>query len=179
MNELLLDALRFSLSFVLAAVMVACSPNTPTSTAVAGTEEYPTIWQEPSLDEKAGWCRADRQCQSLAEAVVYESRGERDMGKYAVAWVIRNRAESPRWPNTIRQVIHQRFQFSYIGDKHEQETPTKKDWTTAYIVGYDVLNDLIESPVNDATHYHEIGIIPTWARRLEIVARIDNHIFYR
>lgn len=149
--------------------------------AVAQTpqEEYITIWRQPSLDEKAGWCRADKQCQSLAEAVVYEARGERDMGKYAVAWVIRNRAEAERWPDTIRQVIHQYRQFSYLQDKHRQKTPTQKDWTTAYVVGYDVLNDMIESPVNDANHYHTIWVKPYWAGELEYVVTIGNHVFYR
>lgn len=154
-----------------------CSPR-PVVASVQ-QEEYITIWQEPSLDEKAGWCKRDRQCQSLAEAVVYEARGERDMGKYAVAWVIRNRAEAERWPDTIRQVIHQYRQFSYLQDKHRQKKPTQNDWTTAYIVGYDVLNDQIQSPVNDATHYHSVRVKPLWAKELEVVARIDNHIFYR
>lgn len=177
-----MEFLRYMWLILAATTMLLAGTNSYTpkkAIAQSEREEYITIWQYPSLDEKAGWCKQDRQCQSLAEAVVYEARGERDMGKYAVAWVIRNRAEAERWPDTIRQVIHQYRQFSYLQDKHRQKKPTQNDWTTAYIVGYDVLNDQIQSPVNDATHYHSVRVKPLWAKELEVVARIDNHIFYR
>lgn len=176
----MLDTLRFiTLSLLLAAAAVACSNAYTPTYRPAVVENVPTIWQMPSLDDKAGWCLGDRECRALAEAVVYEARGERDAGKYGVAWVIRNRAEARRWPNSIQGVIHQYRQFSYLFDKHRQKTPTKKDWTAAYIVGYDVLNDQIQSPVNDATHYHSIQVTPGWSKKLEVVVRIDNHIFYR
>lgn len=175
------DSLRFiAASALLALVFVKATSNIGL-TPITDQElaDIPTIWQPPSLDERAGWCKRDKQCQSLAEAVVYEARGEEELGRYAVAWVIRNRAEAKRWPDTITQVIHQYRQFSYLRDKHKQQTPTKQDWTRAYVVGYDVLHDEITSPVGEATHYHSIRVRPRWAKDLEMVARIDNHIFYR
>lgn len=175
------DSLRFITYSALLAVVFMKATSGLGLASVTDQElaDIPTIWQPPSLDERAGWCKRDKQCQTLAEAIVYEARGEIDTGKYAVAWVIRNRAEAKRWPDSIRKVILQYRQFSYLQDKHTQKAPTEKDWTTAYIVGYDVLNDQIQSPVQDATHYHSIKVYPKWAKELEVVARIDNHIFYR
>ncbi|MNQ89789.1 Spore cortex-lytic enzyme precursor [compost metagenome] len=130
------------------------------------------------LVERARWCRKRIDCRKMAEAIVYEARGESDRGKYSVAWVIRNRAESPRWRDTIVGVITQPAQFSYLQDMHLQKKPSEKDWTTAYIVAYDVLNDRVSSPIGDATHYHTTKVNPRWASQLQLTTRIDNHVFY-
>lgn len=174
----MLDILKFITGSIIGALLLLQIPQNAKPEKVI-IEEYPTIWVEPSLDQKAGWCENNKQCQSMAEAIVYEARGEPEEGKYAVAHVIQNRVEAERWPDTVRQVIHQYKQFSYLRDKHRQKTPTRKDWTIAYGVAYDVLNDLVVSPVADATHYHTTKVRPSWARELEVVAKIDNHIFYR
>ena len=40
----------------------------------------------------------------LARTLWGEARGEDDQGKYAVAWIIMNRVDDRRWPNTVEGV---------------------------------------------------------------------------
>lgn len=168
-------------SVVTGMVMVSLSKalTQPSEAAVAYREVIPTIYEPPSLDQRAGWCRGSKGCKKLAEAVVWESRSESLEGRYAVAWVIRNRVEHSRWGNDIVSVVHQNKQFSYLQDMEYQTSPTQKDWTEALVVAYDVLNDEVMSPVWDATHYHNTSVTPVWSKDLELVAQIGNHIFYR
>src|SRR5699024_5330367 len=59
-------------------------------------------------------CVADEQCMKLAEAIYHESRGESIKGQIAVAQVIMNRVNDPKFPNTVKEVIEQPKQFSYL-----------------------------------------------------------------
>ena len=124
-------------------------------------------------------CLQDANCNKLAEAIIFEARGEPTKGQIAVAQVILNRKQDPRWGNSIRDVIHQPYQFSYLKDKHKQTPPTRDDWTTALKVAHGVISGTVINPVGDATHYHAARIRPKWARKLERVASIGQHVFYR
>jgi N-acetylmuramoyl-L-alanine amidase len=52
----------------------------------------------------------------LARLVRAEAQGEPLEGKIAVACVVLNRVDSPNFPNTIREVIYDRGQFSPVGN---------------------------------------------------------------
>jgi len=124
-------------------------------------------------------CLQDVSCNKLAEAIIFEARGEPDIGKAAVAHVILNRKSDPRWKNSVREVIHQPHQFSYLKDKHKQTPPTNNDWITARKIAHGVISGAISNPVGEATHYHAARVKPKWAKKLEPVAKIGQHIFYR
>lgn len=124
-------------------------------------------------------CSAIPHCAKLAEVLVYEARGEPDIGKAAVAQVILNRTKDPRWGDSIKEVIHQPHQFSYLKDKHKQAPPTNNDWITARKIAYGIISGAISNPVGEATHYHAARVKPKWAKKLEPVAKIGQHIFYR
>jgi spore germination cell wall hydrolase CwlJ-like protein len=123
-------------------------------------------------------CRKSKDCRKMAEAVVYESRGESLLGQYSVAWVIKNRMDSSATRDTVWKVVTQAKQFSYLKDMKKQQKPTKEDWTNGYTVSYDVLNGLVDSPVGESTHYHAAQVNPRWAKSLQMIATIDNHLFY-
>lgn len=145
-------------------------------------QDAPELFPEPaSITEIAESCAMTYRCNQLAEVIVYEARGESTIGKYAVASVVLNRVDSPRFPNTIREVVHQKFQFSYLGDMHMQKPPTRKDWIDAQIVAYNLLFGNKEV-VTDSTHYlnpDAVSRIPRWAKVYEHRASIGNHQFYR
>lgn len=124
-------------------------------------------------------CSAISRCNKLAEAIIFEARGEPDIGKVAVAYVILNRVKDPRWGSSIREVVHQPRQFSYLKDKHKQKPPTQKDWSRARKIAHDVILGATSNPVGNATHYHATHVKPKWAKKLEPVAKIGQHIFYR
>lgn len=126
-------------------------------------------------------CLASAECRELARAVVFEARGESLTGKIAVASVILNRVDDSRFPDTIREVLHQPFQFSFIRDMQYQTTPDKKDWTKAYSIAYDVKHGTLDR-VTDATFYlnpSNLNELPRWAREFRHVATIGNHHFYK
>ena len=133
----------------------------------------------PPLQNPVIACSSDPKCNLLAEVIVFEARGEPNIGKAAVAHVILNRKQDPRWGNSIRDVIHQPWQFSYLKDKHKQAPPTNRDWDKARKIAHAVISGAEYNPVGDATHYHATHVRPTWAKKLQPVAKIGNHIFYK
>lgn len=128
--------------------------------------------------EKLEWCKRNNDCKILAEAIVYEARSESELGKVSVAHVILNRVKDRRWGDSIEEVVYQHAQFSYTLEK-QRNAPSTKDWTNGYLIAFEVLNDLVESPVKEATHYHTKAVRPYWAKHYEVVAVVDSHIFYR
>lgn len=119
-----------------------------------------------------------KECQLIAEAIVYEARSESDSGKLKVASVILNRADHNRFPNTIYQVIHQPYQFSYLGDMHKQKPPTKYDWDIAY----DVANYALDGNRNTEALFYlnpeEVKVLPKWALVYSYLETEGKHDFY-
>lgn len=123
-------------------------------------------------------CHMNPSCKLLAEVIVYEARGEDRKGKIAVAWVVMNRVKSPAFPNTVREVVKQRGQFSYLRDKHTQEKPLQEDWEEAYEIAQAVMTGKLKSPVGHATFYHAKKKRVWWSKKMQLVASVDNHRFY-
>lgn len=123
-------------------------------------------------------CLKNAHCNKLAEVIIFEARGEPDIGKVAVAYVILNRVKDPRWGGSIREVVHQPKQFSYLKDKHKQKPPTQKDWSRARKIAHDVILGAESNPIGNATHYHATHVKPKWANRLQLTGKIGRHIFY-
>lgn len=174
--------------FILSISTIATINKPPTQVVVR--ENIPVVITKPithvakmetivSKKETHESCLQDAKCNLLAEAIVYEARGEPDIGKVAVAQVILNRVKDSRWPNKIVDVIKQPHQFSYLKDKHKQSKPTADDWNIARKIAYNTIFGYINSPVGNATHYHAARIQPKWAKKLQPVAKIGNHVFYR
>lgn len=130
------------------------------------------------LSERKKRCKSQLECRILAEAIVYEARSESELGQVAVAHVIMNRVNSNRWGDSIKDVVYQYKQFSYTLQK-QRRSPSDNDWKKAYLVAYEVMNGMVDSPVGDSTHYHTNQVNPKWAKELEYVATIENHRFYK
>ena len=173
--------------FTLSISVLAVINKPPTQTLVK--ENIPVIiTKKISVSEKAtnvankethDACLKNAHCNKLAEVIIFEARGESDVGKAAVAQVVINRVKNPRWGDSIKEVVHQPHQFSYLKDKHKQTPPTNNDWITARKIAHGVISGTISNPVGEATHYHAARVKPRWAKKLEPVAKIGHHIFYR
>lgn len=177
-----MDTIRFiSLSAFLASWMVFASSYF--------TETHPKIIVETRVEfinpkvmtnkEKVEWCKKHPPCMKTSEAVVFEARSEPLVGMRAVAAVIKNRKEHKRWANTLIGVVEQPHQFSYLQDMHSQNPPLQKDWERAMIATFDILNGVSLSPVGDAVYYHTTNVKPYWTKGLQVVAKINNHVFYK
>jgi len=133
----------------------------------------------------------------MAKTVWAEARGEAVIGQQAVAWVIRNRYEHPRWwsrhrdsipDDTIAAVCREPFQFScwnpndpnrsrLEGTKLLEDSAFKAISRICELVLLDELPD----PTGKSDHYctTKIARYTSWARGRKPVKVIGNHSFFR
>lgn len=130
----------------------------------------------------------NRQLTCLALNVYHEARGEPAAGQYAVAKVTLNRVASPRYPDTICEVVYQRkwdrLRGRYVGAFSWTEFDIKpslkeKAWQRAWQVAEAVYTEDQVPNLEGALFYHARSIKPSWARHKEPVAHIGRHVFYR
>ena len=114
----------------------------------------------------------------LALNVYHEARSESEQGKFAVARVTLNRVASPRYPDTVCEVVWQRRQFSWTLDGRSDRPYDRRAWDDALWVATVAYLFDPQSMVGDATHYHAAYVTPHWAEAYRQVARVGTHIFY-
>lgn len=78
-------------------------------------------------------------------------------GMLAVATVVMNRVESPRYPNTLRGVIYQSGQFSPAWNGRLERVLSRGPSSTAYAVAQAALNGERYSAVIDCYSFHAAG----------------------
>lgn len=101
----------------------------------------------------------------LATNVYYEARGESLVGQIAVAKVVLNRG------GDICTEVFKPYQFSWTRVK--QKITYDYNSINAVILAFNLDSKF------DATHYHAKSVSPYWAKKLEYVQTIGNHIFYK
>jgi len=160
--------------------------------AVSGADIDSTI---PTVDHEQAYC--------LAQNIFYEARNEDIQGQFAVASVTLNRAQDPRYPSTICDVVKQTSvskvskkvvcQFSWYceNDKKGKEIPVKnKDgsinqrivdqFQVASMIAISVINGDVPDNTNGATHFYNPAVAnPPWASELIKTKRLGNHNFHK
>lgn len=83
----------------------------PSQTSEPVEEQPPVV--EPIVEETpaVSTVATDAEIELLALVTMAEAEGEPTEGKRLVIDTVLNRVDSPRWPNTIREVIYQPNQF--------------------------------------------------------------------
>ena len=117
----------------------------------------------------------------LALTIWAEARGEGRRAMELVAWVVRNRVESPRFPDTYPDAVTQRYQFS-AWNPNDPNRPKLADplggppaddraWFTALEIAQEVIDaPASANPLPGVYHYHDTSIeTPAWARGMEPV----------
>ncbi|MEZ5674575.1 Cell Wall Hydrolase [Thalassovita litoralis] len=121
----------------------------------------------------------------LAEALYFEARGESVKGQFAVAEVIMNRVESPRFPDTVCGVINQgtgrkyQCQFTYTCDGHAEVIGEPRAFERVAKVAKLILSGAPRNLTDGATYYHTKAVRPKWSRKFSRTATIGVHHFYR
>lgn len=136
----------------------------------------------------------------LATNIYHEARGESDHGKVAVAHVTLNRVNSPRYPdsicNVVYQAVHSRWwleergrlvpvrnmcQFTWYCDgRSDAVDPFSKGWQDSVYIAMAVLVNKYNDPTQGATHYYNYHLVkPDWSYVFAHTTTIDNHTFYR
>ena len=130
----------------------------------------------------------------LGQAIDHEARGEPEDGQWAVASVILNRVESPRYPDTVCDVVFQnahmrnRCQFSFACDGRPDDGGhgniiDRESWVKSNLIAQVSYRQHLEGiqheeALKTALFYHTTAVSPSWASAYAEVASIGNHIFY-
>ena len=122
-------------------------------------------------------CLSSPSCEVLAEMAYHEARGEDDRGVLAVMFVAMNRLRHPAFPNTLREVIYQPYQFSYThdGSLARGYAEPEQRRRTLYLA-HEVISGAWESVVGKSVHYHADYVNPNWGYPLYTI--IGRHHFY-
>jgi spore germination cell wall hydrolase CwlJ-like protein len=148
--------------------------NAPAPTALRYEEAY--LAQQPTP-------KGDTEWQCLRKALYFEARGETLKGQFAVAEVILNRVDSPRYPQSVCGVVNQggrngcQFSFNCDGVKDVMREQGAVD--RAGRIARLMLDGAPRQLTDGATHFHTRAVNPRWAHRFPRTAAIGAHLFYR
>lgn len=166
----------FLLISILSIVVMTLFNSTAADTASPMVVEYQDLTKE-----------ARKQVACLTENIYFEAGSESDEGKLAVALVTLNRVASPRFPDTICEVVQQKVgsfcQFSWYCEGQALARRKSIVGTELYnriqeIAIYSMMNyETIQDSTKGALFYHANYVKPGW--KLNVTARIGNHIFYK
>ena len=127
--------------------------------------------------------RGDAQFECLAKALYFEARGEPVEGQVAVAEVVLNRVDSPRFPETICEVVHEArtrsCQFSFMCDGKAETIRDDEAWATAARISRAMIDGAPRRLTGGATFFHAGFVRPFWAGKFALTAEIGGHLFYR
>ncbi len=146
----------------------------------AATLGYTREWLDAQSPAKG-----DAQWRCLSEALYFEARGETVKGQFAVAEVILNRVDSPRYPNSVCGVVRQgtgrkyACQFTYTCDGRAEVIAERRVFERVAKIA-DIMVGGAERPLTGgATHYHTKSVSPGWSRSFPRTASIGDHYFYK
>lgn len=128
------------------------------------------------------WDQAEFECMALN--MYHEARQEGYFGMIAVGWVVLNRMDDPKFPDSackvIRQGGHLRVcQFSWYCDGKSDTPHEVHAWRMAQIAARDLITGLYDDVTGGALFYHATYVSPGWAKRLERTEQFGQHIYYR
>lgn len=127
--------------------------------------------------------QGDAQWECLTKALYFEARGESLKGQFAVAEVILNRADSPRFPGSVCGVVNQAgggsCQFSFVCDGRTDVMRERAAIDRAKRIARVMLDGAPRALTSGATYFHAKSVRPGWAHRFPRTAAIGAHMFYR
>ncbi|MBD9525960.1 MULTISPECIES: cell wall hydrolase [Paracoccus] len=133
----------------------------------------PAVVAAPATADTKSPKTSDLQC--LSEALYFEARGEGHKGQQAVAEVILNRVDHPKFPKSVCGVVNQKGQFTYKKSRIREQGAFNR----AQKIAKAALQGAPRNLTNGATYFHTGGVKPSWSRKFERTTRIGSHTFYR
>lgn len=127
-------------------------------------------------------CDYQKQIKALALNMYHEARGDGFDAMRLVGEVTINRTKSDDFPNTICEVVYQKYQFSWTNSKkNRNSTPSEKEvWKQALLLAEKLIKE-------DPLYYDDENVLyflnpntdprhPKWA--VNEYTRLGHHIFY-
>ena len=171
---------------------VAAMPDVQLASLASGPDVLPRKTKKAELTVlryDAAWLasqpapQGDAEWQCLTKALYFEARGESLKGQFAVAEVILNRKDSPRFPGSVCGVVNQAggggCQFSFICDGRKDVMHERGAIDRAGRIARVMLDGAPRALTEGATYFHSKGVRPGWAHRFPRTAAIGAHMFYR
>ena len=112
----------------------------------------------------------------VVRMVLQEANNEPFAGMVAVAGVALDRVQDPRWPDTKKDVIYQRHQFTgmsvrFRNYRRDQITRARIAVATA---------EVGVRPCGTVLYYHHEDVKPEWDyTKIEVACQLGEHVFYR
>ena len=129
----------------------------------------------------------DRQLKCMTDNIYYEAASEPTEGKIAVAQVVMNRVDDPKYPKDVCGVVYQKStiasgilcQFSWLCDGSVGRRPINQElYRSSEEVAKRVMIEGFRLPsIEGALFYHADYVNPRWQKTK--VAKIGRHIFYK
>jgi len=126
----------------------------------------------------------ERAIDCLAAAMWYEAGTDWE-GQRAVAQVVVNRSRHPAFPKSVCGVVFQGSerdtgcQFTFTCDGAMARLPPEALWRRTRESAVEMLEGRVFAPVGLATHYHTDWVVPYWNARMEKIAAVRTHLFFR
>lgn len=117
----------------------------------------------------------DEEREMLKYIVEQETRGGSYRHKCIVTNVILNRVRDSRFPNTVKEVLLQRNQFSSLWNYYQKRN--EPDNNTVNAVN-DVLNGRVEDESNGSLYFHSMDR-DGWFSSLSFVMEVEGHRFFK
>ena len=120
----------------------------------------------------------------LALAAMAEA-GNTDQGQRAVIQVILNRVRHPAFAKTVCGVVFEGSQrrtgcqFTFTCDGSLTRRYGEAAWEQARERANEALGGRVDAVVGTATHYHTDWVYPSWSPKLQKIAQVETHLFYR
>ena len=120
----------------------------------------------------------------LALAAMAEA-GNTDPGQRAVIQVILNRVRHPAFAKTVCGVVFEGSQrqtgcqFTFTCDGSLRRRYGDAAWAQARSRADRALGGMVDAGVGTATHYHTDWVYPSWSPKLQKIAQVETHLFYR
>jgi spore germination cell wall hydrolase CwlJ-like protein len=146
----------------------------------------PTNISQPAIDQDA--------MKALALTMWGEARNQGSAGMRAVGHVIKNRAESNHpgvfGGTNIEDVAYAPKQFSAWNkgdpnrdmmlsiDELQPGDPGYDEWQEAQELAANILSGRDSDNTNGSLYYHTKAVNPNWAKRIDPVKQIGDHLFY-
>jgi hypothetical protein len=116
----------------------------------------------------------------LTQAIYFEARGEPLDCQKAVGFVIINRRNSTRFPDTIREVIWQHRQFSYTQDGMHERMLDETSKHKAERIARELLNKKqVDITGGSLYYYNPMKASPSWGKKLDKTIVCGNHLFFK
>lgn len=98
----------------------------------------------------------------LAINVYHEARGSSASDQIAVTYVVMNRVNDWRWPDTPCEVVWDNRQFSWTHDGMSDMPHDAEAWERSQRHAYLAYHGIVANPAGNANHYHTPAVNPHW-----------------